>query len=89
MTNTILKTLILASFLGVLFSCLATKKTFPEATVIADSDNVEMQFVPTHSLYQKRCLVDDELVYCASVNALATVTIDDHAIEIDFIADAQ
>lgn len=89
MTNTILKTLILASFLGVIFSCLATTKTFPEASVIADSDNVEIQFVPTHSLYQKRCLVDDELVYCASVNALATVIIDDHAIEIDFIADAQ
>lgn len=92
MTNTILKTLILASFVGVILSCLATVKTYPyelDCNVSIDHDNVEIDFVPTHSLYQKRCLVNDELVYCASVNALATVIIDDHAIEIDLIADAQ
>jgi len=88
MTNTILKILILASFLGVLFSCLATAKSFPKATVIADFDNVEIEFVPTHSLYQKRCLVDGELMYCADTGSLATVTVDTEEIEIDFVADA-
>jgi len=88
MTNTILKILILASFLGVLFSCLATAKSHPKASVIADTDNVEIQFVPTHSLYQKRCLVDGELMYCADTGSLATVTVDTEEIEIDFVADA-
>ena len=89
MTNTILKTLILASFLGVLFSCLATSKSFPEATVIADSDNVEIKFVPTHSLYKRRCIREDAFVYCASLDSLTTVSIDHDNVEIDFIADAQ
>lgn len=92
MTNTILKTLILASFLGVIFSCLATVRTYPyelDCDVSIDHDNVEIDFVPTHSLYKKRCLVGDELVYCAFVNALATVVIDEQDVEIDFIADAQ
>lgn len=89
MANTILKTLILASLVGVLLSCLATAKTYPQGSVTVDHEAVEIDFVPTHSQYQKRCLVDTELVYCASVNVLATVTIDSHDIEIDFIADAQ
>ena len=89
MTNTILKTLILASFLGVLFSCLATSKSFPEATVIADSDNVEIDFVPTHSLYKRRCIRKDAFVYCAPLDSLTTVSIDHDNVEIDFIADAQ
>ena len=89
MTNTILKTLILVSFLGVLFSCLATSKSFPEATVIADSDNVEIDFVPTHSLYKRRCIREDAFVYCAFLDSLTTVSIDHDNVEIDFIADAQ
>ena len=92
MTNTILKTLILASFLGVLFSCLATVKTYPyelDCNVSIDHDNVEIDFVPTHSLYQKRCLVNGEYVYCASADVLSTVSIDHDDVEIDFVADAQ
>ena len=50
---------------------------------------IEIDFVPTHSLYQKRCLVEGELVYCANTDALATVSIVDSEIEIDFVADAE
>ena len=48
MTNTILKTLILASFLGVIFSCLATVRTYPyelDCDVSIDHDNVEIDFI--------------------------------------------
>ena len=89
MTNNILLTLIALSFIGFLASCLATAKTFPMPTVTVESELIEIEFVPTHSQYQKRCLVNGELVYCASTDALATVTIDDNNIEIDFIADAK
>ena len=50
---------------------------------------IEVDFVPTHSLYQKRCLVNGELVYCANTDALATVTVVQNEVEIDFIADAE
>ena len=50
---------------------------------------IEIDFIPTHSLYQKRCLVEGELVYCANTDVLATVTVDESEIEIDFIADAE
>ncbi len=88
MTNNILLTLIALSFIGFLASCLATAKTFPIPSVTVDTELIEIEFVPTHSLYQKRCLVDGELVYCASTDVLATVTIDTEDIEIDFVADA-
>ena len=89
MTNKILLFLIALSFIGVLLSCLATAKTFPIASVTVDNELIEIEFVPTHSSYQKRCLVDGELMYCASADVLATVTIDNSDIEIDFIADAK
>ena len=63
--------------------------TLPQAHVEIVSADVEVEFVPTHSLYQKRCIVDGELVYCADTAALATVSIVDSEIEIDFIADAE
>ena len=88
MTNKILLFLIACCFIGVLMSCLATAKTFPIPSVTVDTELIEIEFVPTHSLYQKRCLVDGELVYCASIDVLATVTIDTEDIEIDFVADA-
>lgn len=90
MTNTILKTLILASFLGVIFSCLATVRTTPKGTVMVDPhDVVEVSFLPTNSLYQKRCLTQLGMVYCADTGCLATVVADSDNVEIDFIADAQ
>ena len=92
MTNTILKTLILASFVGVILSCLATVKTYPyelDCNVSIDHDNVEIDFVPTHSLYKRRCIREDAFVYCASLDSLTTVSIDHDDVEIDFIADAQ
>ena len=53
------------------------------------ANEIEVDFVPTHSLYQKRCIVGGELVYCADTAALATVSIVDSEIEIDFVADAE
>ena len=54
-------------------------------SVSIPSAEIEVDFVPTHSLYQKRCLVNGELVYCANTDALATVAIVDSEIEIDFV----
>ena len=88
MTNKLLLIAIILSFIGIILSCLATDVEFPVGVVTVDTELVEIEFVPTHSLYQKRCLVDSELVYCASTDVLATVTIDTQDIEIDFIADA-
>ena len=58
-------------------------------SISVPSSEIEIDFVPTHSLYQKRCLVEGELVYCADTDALATVSVVDSEIEIDFIADAE
>ena len=58
-------------------------------SVSIPSSEIEVDFVPTHSLYQKRCLVEGELVYCAKTDALATVTVVQNEVEIDFIADAE
>ena len=89
MTNTILKTLILASFVGVILSCIATAKTVPQGTVTIDHNDVQVSFLPTNSLYQKRCLTQLGMVYCADTACLATVVADSENVEIDFIADAQ
>ena len=48
MTNTILKTLILISFVGVILSCLATVKTYPyemDCEVSIDHNDVEIDFI--------------------------------------------
>ena len=58
-------------------------------SVSVPSAEIEIDFVPTHSLYQKRCLVEGELVYCANTDALATVTVVQNEVEIDFVADAE
>ena len=58
-------------------------------SVSVPSAEIEIDFVPTHSLYQKRCLVEGELVYCANTDALATVTVVESEVEIDFVADAE
>jgi len=58
-------------------------------SVSIPSAEIDIHFVPTHSLYQKRCLVDGELVYCASTDSLATVTVVQDEVEIDFVADAK
>lgn len=89
MTNNILLSLIILCLVGIIMACLATDVEFPVGVVTVDTELVEIEFVPTHSLYQKRCLVEGELVYCADTGSLATVTIDTQDIEIDFIADAQ
>ncbi len=58
-------------------------------SVSVPSAEIEIDFVPTHSLYQKRCLVEGELVYCANTDTLATVSIVESEVEIDFVADAE
>ena len=63
-------------------------KSLPVSVSIPSAE-IEIDFVPTHSLYQKRCLVNGELVYCANTDALATVTVVQNEVEIDFIADAE
>ena len=89
MTNTILKTLILVSFVGTILSCLATAKTVPQGTVTVDHNDVQVSFLPTNSLYQKRCLTQLGMVYCADTGCMATVVADYENVEIDFIADAE
>ena len=61
-------------------------QSMPVAQVTPLTAEMEVQFVPTHSLYQKRCIVDDELVYCADTGSLATVSIIEDEIEIEFVA---
>ena len=58
-------------------------------SVSVPSAEIEIDFVPTHSLYPKRCLVEGELVYCANTDTLATVSIVESEVEIDFVADAE
>ena len=83
MKNIILSTLIALFFLSFFFS----KK--PLANVSIDHEDVEIKFVPIHSLYQKRCIREDVLVYCASLDSLTSVSIPREEIEIEFIADGQ
>ena len=54
-------------------------------SVSIPSSEVEVDFIPTHSLYQKRCLVEGELVYCADTDALATVSVVEEEIEIEYV----
>ena len=88
MINKILFALSLVSFVALTASFAPQVEVLPPAIVTVDTELVEIEFVPSHSLYQKRCLVDGELVYCADTGSLATVTVDTEEIEIDFVADA-
>ena len=93
--DTFAQTLLIAIFaLPVLALPIATalpepESALPQAHVEIAAADVEIEFVPTHSLYQKRCIVDGELVYCADTAALRTVSVVDSEIEIDFVADAE
>ena len=89
MTNKLLLIGIILSFIGIILSCLATVKTFPQGTVTVDHNDVQVSFLPTNSLYQKRCLTQLGMVYCADTGCMATVVADSENVEIDFIADAQ
>ena len=90
MTNKILLSCIALSFVGIILSCLATVKPVPQGSVMVDPhDVVEVSFLPTNSLYQKRCLTQLGMVYCADTGCMATVVADYENVEIDFIADAQ
>ena len=90
MTNKLLLIGIILSFIGVVLSCLATAQTYPQGTVMVDPHEViEVSFLPTDSLYQKRCLTQLGMVYCADTGCMATVVADYENVEIDFIADAQ
>jgi len=80
--------MIVVTFIGFVFS--ASSSVPPKTgTVTVDHDNVEVSFLPTHALYQKRCLTQLGMVYCADTGCLATVVADSEGVEIDFIADAQ
>ena len=86
--NNFLLSMIVVTFIGFVFS--ASSSVPPKTgTVTVDHDNVEVSFLPTHALYQKRCIVDGQLVYCVSADVLSTVSIDHDEVEIDFVADAQ
>tara|TARA_R100001509_G_C4863601_1_gene214270 strand:+ start:460 stop:729 length:270 start_codon:yes stop_codon:yes gene_type:complete len=89
MTNNFILAGIALSFVGIVLSCLATAKPVTQGAVTVDHDNVEVSFLPTHALYQKRCLTQLGMVYCADTGSLATVVADSENVEIDFIADAQ
>ena len=78
-------TSILALSLGIVSIGYSSSET-PVAQVAPLTAEMEVQFVPTHSLYQKRCIVDGELVYCADTGSLATVSIIEDEIEIEFVA---
>jgi len=86
--NTFLLSMIIASFIGFVFSVTPSEAP-KQGTVTIDHDNVEVSFVPTNSLYQKRCLTQLGMVYCADTACLVTVVADYEGVEIDFIADAQ
>ena len=80
-------TSILALSLGITAIGYSSSETpVSNAQVTPVTAEMEVQFVPTHSLYQKRCIVDDELVYCADTGSLATVSIIEDEIEIEFVA---
>ena len=89
MTNKLLLSGIALSFVGIILSCLATVKTVPQGTVTIDHNDVQVSFLPTNSLYQKRCLTQLGMVYCADTGCMATVVADYENVEIDFIADAE
>ena len=86
--NTFLISMIIAAFIGFVFS-ITPLTSSKQGTVTIDHDNVEVSFLPTNSLYQKRCLMQLGMVYCADTACLATVIADSEGVEIDFIADAQ
>ena len=86
--NTFLISMIIASFAAFVFSVTPLTSS-KQGTVTIDHDNVEVSFLPTNSLYQKRCLTQLGMVYCADTACLATVVADSDGVEIDFIADAQ
>ena len=86
--NTFLLSMIIISFIG--FVCSASSSVPPkQGTVTIDHNDVQVSFLPTNSLYQKRCLTQLGMVYCADTACLATVVADSENVEIDFIADAQ
>jgi len=89
MKNTILTLFIPISFFVIVDQTLKSFNEKPIANVSIDHEDVEIKFVPTHSLYQKRCVREDVLVYCASLDSLTTVSIPREEIEIEFIADGQ
>ena len=71
MTNKILLVLIALCFVGIIMACLATIPSYGSvARVEIPSNEIEIEFIPTHSLYQKRCIKDDTLVYCANLLSL-------------------
>lgn len=86
--NTFLISMIIAAFIGFVFSATPLTSS-KQGTVTVDHDDVQISFLPTNSLYQKRCLTKLGMVYCADTGCLATVVADSESVEIDFIADAQ
>ena len=71
MTNKILLVLIALCFIGIIMACLATVPSYGSVGhVKIPSNEIEIEFIPTHSLYQKRCMNEDTLVYCANLHSL-------------------
>lgn len=89
MKNIILSITLFTSSIIIADQTLKSYNKKPVANVSIDHEDVEIKFVPTHSLYQKRCIREDVLVYCVPVDVLATVRVEQEEIEIDFIADGQ
>ena len=82
-----MKNIILSTLIALFFLPFFSKK--PSAHVSIDHEDVEIKFVPIHSLYQRRCIREDVLVYCASLDSLTSVSIPHEEIEIEFVADGQ
>lgn len=86
MTDKLLIASIFLCFVG--FCCSASSSQTVQASVTIPSDEIEISFVPTNTMYQKRCIDETQkLVYCADAQVLATVTADTDNMEIEYIAD--
>lgn len=85
MTDKLLITSIFLCFVG--FCCSGSSSQTVQASVTIPSDEIEVSFVPTNTMYQKRCIDETQnLVYCVDVQVLATVIADTDNMEIEFIA---
>lgn len=81
------KLLIASIFLCFVGFCCSGSSPAVQASVTIPSDEIEISFVPTSTMYQKRCIDETQkLVYCVDAQVLATVKADTDNMEIEFIA---
>lgn len=85
MTDKLLLASLFLCFVG--FCCSGSPSIAVPASVTIPSDEIEIFFIPTNTMYQKRCIDETQnLVYCVDAQVLATVKADTDNMEIEFIA---